>query len=116
MSAAIACVAIIGCLHKSLDRHGSSLLHRWQRLGFRFAVSLFFALFPLVGLRSSTAVLGVYAGTLALLLVAETIGKIGAVGEDTPLEGEEVDLGGESGHFRAGKKKFRRADLTAYEK
>jgi hypothetical protein len=83
----------------------------------RFAAAIFFALFPLVGLKSSTAILGIYAGTLVLLLIAEIVGKIGAVGEDTPLEGEEgVDLGGESGHFRAGKKKFRRADLTAYEK
>jgi hypothetical protein len=84
----------------------------------RFAVAIFFAVFPFVRLVSSLAILGVYTGTLALLLTAETIGKIGAVGEDTPLEGEDVvNLGGdESGHFRSGKKKFRRADLTAYEK
>jgi hypothetical protein len=136
MSVLLFCLGIMGFLHRSLDKPGSSIIPRWVRLGLRMVLSVFFAAFPLFHNDSSILELGVYAGGLAALVLVETVGKIGTVGNTAPpkkldLSPAPFEIGGlaspapmtphESAHsssveYLSGHKRFKRDDLTAYEK
>ena len=70
---------------KHLDRPGSGLVPRWVRLSFRILVGVSFACFPLYDNTSSVFELSLYTSTLCLLCLAETLGKIGTVGNDTSV-------------------------------
>ncbi|PVF91698.1 hypothetical protein CPB86DRAFT_718994 [Serendipita vermifera] len=136
MSVLLFCLGLMGFLHRSLDKPGSSIIPRWVRLGLRMVLSVFFAAFPLFSNDSSVLELGVYAAGLAALVLVETVGKIGSVGHTAPPK--ELDLspspyGAEtlaspapmtpqpgahssSVEYLSGHKRFKRDDLTAYEK
>lgn len=58
---------------------------RWVRLSFRLLVGVSFACFPLYDNTSSVFELLLYTSTLCLLCLAETLGKIGTVGNDRPV-------------------------------
>lgn len=80
LSCVLLCLALIGCMHRNLDVHGSTLVPRWARIGVRFLASIEFGLLPLKRDWNSLDLMGVVAGSLVLLVFFETIGKIGAVG------------------------------------
>ncbi|KAJ1023190.1 hypothetical protein NDA16_003343 [Ustilago loliicola] len=80
LSCVLLCLALIGCMHRNLDVHGSTLVPRWTRIGVRFLASIEFGLLPLKKDWNSLNLMGVVAGSLVLLVFFETIGKIGAVG------------------------------------
>ena len=102
-----------------------------------------FACFPLYDNASSVFELLLYTSTLCLLCLAETLGKIGIVGNGTPVphiyehpaispESDEAVTANRQGvqailHeggqketddaiYRVGQKEFKRQELTAYEK
>ena len=70
------CLAAIGFLHRSLDEAHSTLLRRWVRLCVRILCAIFFITFPLVPNGNATLDIGVNTDFLALVVVAETVGKI----------------------------------------
>ena len=74
------CLGLIGCMHRNLDVHGSTLIPRWARILFRFLAAVEFALLPLKTDWNSLYLMGTVAGSLVFLVLFETIGKIGAVG------------------------------------
>lgn len=80
MAVAMACIAVIGLLHKNLDLAGSALWPHSARIGLRFAVALGFAALPIKSDWSNAPFLGCYCGLLFLLVVSETLGKLGVVG------------------------------------
>ncbi|KAJ1024947.1 hypothetical protein NDA18_004233 [Ustilago nuda] len=80
LSCVLLCLALIGCMHRNLDLHGSTLVPRWCRIGVRFLASIGFGLLPLKKDWNSLDLMGVVAGSLVALVFFETIGKIGAVG------------------------------------
>ena len=80
VSFALLCIAVLGVLHKSLDERSSGLLPRRFRLALRFMVAIALACSPLViKTPSSTLLLLLLAGSLFLLLVVETLTKLGTV-------------------------------------
>ena len=77
------CVALLGTLHKSLDKAGSGLLPRSFRLALRFIVAAAIACSPLVpGIKTSSLQLIVVGGLLTILLIVETLSKLGTVRVD----------------------------------
>ncbi|KAI5479161.1 hypothetical protein MNV49_004021 [Pseudohyphozyma bogoriensis] len=79
-------LGFFGLLHKPLDADGAGLIPRPFRVFGRFAAGVLFACLPLAKTLSSTAVLGIHAGTLFFLIVSETIGKIGLVASEEKIE------------------------------
>ncbi|CDS02224.1 uncharacterized protein SPSC_05352 [Sporisorium scitamineum] len=80
-SCVLLCLGLIGCMHRNLDVHGSTLLPRWVRsIGLRFVVTVEFALLPLKEDWDSLSLMSVVTGSLLFLVLFETFGKIGAVG------------------------------------
>ena len=69
------CLAAIGFLHRSLDEARSTLLRRWVRLCVRILCAIFFITFPLIPNGNATLDIGVNTGFLALVVVAEMVGK-----------------------------------------
>ena len=124
------CLGIMGFLHRSLDKPGTGLLPRWVRLGLRILLGIFFVLFPLFENDSSVLELGVYCAGMGALVLVETVGKIGTLGNviepktDLLAPKEEPNspyLKGDEGHstgveYRSGRKIFSRDELTAFEK
>lgn len=136
----------MGFLHRSLDkpfgRQGGGLIPRWIRLSLRLGLGAVFAVLPaVIHNESSVFELGIACVALAGLVIVETVGKIGLEGNVAP----ELDLSGgpavldaseirqptqpdprdeedePEGHstgveYISGHKRFRRDDLTAYEK
>lgn len=80
MAVAMASIALIGLLHKNLDRAGSALWPHSARIGLRFCVALGFATLPIKSDWSNASFLGCYCGLLVVLVVSETLGKLGVVG------------------------------------
>lgn len=78
-------LALLGFMHKSLDANGSALLPHHYRLIARLFVGVIFATLPLADL-SSTGLLGIFAGTLFALVLAETIGKLGSRGSEEKIK------------------------------
>ncbi|KAL8278950.1 hypothetical protein RQP46_008619 [Phenoliferia psychrophenolica] len=78
-------LALLGFMHKSLDEDGSAMLSHHYRLVARVLVGVIFATLPLANL-SSTGLLGIYAGALLALVVAETVGKLGSRGSETKIK------------------------------
>lgn len=135
MSVVMFCLGLMGALHRSLDRPGSSLLPRWARLGFRMFLGCAFPFFPLYPNQSSILELGFYCAGMGILVLIETVGKIGTEGNSVPPEVDQ-DLGimrpnthggqshstegrsaeGSEVEYVSGSKRFRREELTAYEK
>lgn len=74
------CMAILGTLHKSLDRWGSSLVPKSARIASRFIIAALFAVMPLLHHWTSAEFLGIHAIILGAAVAFETFGKIGAVG------------------------------------
>jgi hypothetical protein len=131
MSVIIICLGIMGFLHRSLDKPGTGLIPRWLRLGCRIILGILFAVSPLFGNHSSVLELGIYCGGLGGLVLAETVGKIGTVGNTVESKSDLVTPPNESFHascfrhdatgsisveYSSGQKRFRRDDLTACEK
>ena len=106
------CLAAIGFLHRSLDEAHSTLLRRWVRLCVRILCAIFFITFPLVPNGNATFDIGVNTGFLALVVVAETVGKISLRG---PLD-DSPESGASSKEARALAAGFRIEDLTPCEK
>ncbi|SJX64267.1 uncharacterized protein SRS1_14916 [Sporisorium reilianum f. sp. reilianum] len=80
-SCVLVCLALIGCMHRNLDVHASTLLPRWVRsIGLRFVVAVEFAMLPLKGDWDSLSLMSVVTGSLLFVVLLETFGKIGAVG------------------------------------
>lgn len=79
-SCVMLCLGLIGCMHRNLDVHGSTLIPRSVRIGARFVVAIEFALLPLKKDWLSLEVMSVVTGSLLFLVLFETLGKIGAVG------------------------------------
>lgn len=77
MAIAIFCVTVTGLLHENLDPAGVTMLGHRGRAALRFAVALFYALFPLVKSINDTQFLGSLVGVLALLAVVEIWAKLG---------------------------------------
>ncbi len=78
---------------KHLDRPGSGLVPRWVRLSFRTLVGVSFACFPLYDNTSSVFELSLYTSTLCLLCLAETLGKVGTVGNNTSVPRQHEGYG-----------------------
>ncbi|MCO5588070.1 hypothetical protein L7F22_042025 [Adiantum nelumboides] len=74
------CMAVLGMLHKSLDRWGSSLIPKSARIGLRFLLAAVFYVMPLVRDWTSSEYLGMHAALLAFAVAFETFGKLGSVG------------------------------------
>ena len=106
------CLAAIGFLHCALDEAHSTLLRRWVRLYMRILCAIFFITFPLVPNGNATFDIGVKTDFLALVVVAETVGKISLRG---PL-GDAPDAKASSKEARALAAGFRIEDLTPCEK
>lgn len=80
-SCVLVCLGLIGCMHRNLDVHASTLLPRWVRsIGLRFLVAVEFALLPLKQDWDSLSLMSVVTGSLLFIVLTETFGKIGAVG------------------------------------
>lgn len=73
-------MGVLGVLHKSLDRWGSSLIPKSARIGVRFVLAAIFAVMPKLHHWQSVEFLGAHAAMLALAVAFETFGKLGAVG------------------------------------
>lgn len=82
IAATLACIALIGVLHRGMDQHRSGLIPRSVRLALRFLGSVLIAVMPLFGPERTTAYLGIVAGILVAILIVETLGKLGAVRVD----------------------------------
>ncbi|PWN32444.1 uncharacterized protein FA14DRAFT_181133 [Meira miltonrushii] len=80
ISIAMLCMAILGTLHKSLDRWGSSIVPKSARIASRFIIAAIFGVMPLLHHWTSAEFLGVHAIILGAAVAFETFGKIGAVG------------------------------------
>ncbi|KAK4699823.1 hypothetical protein P7C70_g6433, partial [Phenoliferia sp. Uapishka_3] len=79
-------LALLGFCHKSLDADGSALIPHYHRLVGRLIVTAIFGTIPLANSLSSTALLAIYAGTLFLLVVGETAGKVGSRGSKEKIK------------------------------
>jgi hypothetical protein len=86
IAACLLSIALLGVCHRSLDSHRSGILPRSVRLGLRFVAAAFIAVTPLFGIDQTLGFMGLIAGVLALLVTAETIGKLGAVRVHLPHE------------------------------
>ena len=106
------CLAAIGFLHRSLDEAHSTLLRCWVRLCVRILCAIFFITFSLVPNGNATFDIGVKTGFLALVIVAETMGKISL---RAPL-GDTSEAGARSKEARAFAAGFRVEDLTPCKK
>ncbi|KAK0520803.1 hypothetical protein OC842_006986, partial [Tilletia horrida] len=81
LSVTILCIAGIGMLHHSLDRHGSALMPHYVRIFWRLVASVIIACMPLKAHWTTLGFLAVHVAILAWLVAFETIGKVGAVGK-----------------------------------
>ena len=106
------CLPAIGFPHHSLDEANSTLLRRWVRLCAHILCAIFFITFPLVPNSNATFDIAINTGFLALVVVAETVGKIPLRG---PL-GDAPDAEASSKEARALAAGFRIEDLTPCEK
>lgn len=93
--------SLLGSLHLPLDARRSGRLPWPNALILRLLASIIFALLPLRSSLSSTKRLGIVAAILVFLVVAETVGKIGAVGDEERIkkaliwrDGGEIGGGG----------------------
>ncbi|KAK4053773.1 hypothetical protein OIV83_001429 [Microbotryomycetes sp. JL201] len=77
LAVSLACIAIIGLLHESLDAAGTSRLNQFARALLRFAVALIFALLPLANWSTNLSYLGTNLGVFATLVVFEIWIKLG---------------------------------------
>lgn len=80
MSCVLGTTAIIGLLHKNLDVVGSAKWPHEARIALRAIVAAVYAAVPILDSLSNTAFLATYTGLLVLLVISETLGKLGAVG------------------------------------
>ena len=94
----------------ALDEAHSTLLRRWVRLCVRILCAIFFITLPLVPNDNATFDIGVNTGFLALIVVAETVGKISF---STPL-GDRPESGARRARSRraSGSRTRRRAKST----
>ncbi|KAK0544380.1 hypothetical protein OC844_007470 [Tilletia horrida] len=81
LAVTVLCIAIIGMLHHQLDQHRSALIPHHVRISGRILASILIACIPQKEHWTSTAFLAAHCGVLALLVVSETVGKVGAVGK-----------------------------------
>lgn len=91
IAAALACIALLGILHRGMDQQGSGLIPRSARLGVRFLGATLIAVLPCFGPEGTTAFLGIVAGILGAIVIIETLGKIGTVRVhlDAPISGSK---------------------------
>ncbi|KAG8844658.1 hypothetical protein FRB96_002976 [Tulasnella sp. 330] len=89
------CLAIMGFLHKNLDKPGSSRIPRSIRLCARFVTALIITLLPLSSVLNDTLfTLAISACALAAQSTFEMFGKLGAIGagwEDLHHEDGDVE-------------------------
>lgn len=111
LAASLACLAVSGLLHRSMDVPGSPLVPRPVRLGMRVVWGVIIALLPLSDtLKDTTSLLAISACLLLVLVGFEVVGKIGAQSQDfktapngirledlTDTERGEEDVGIEGG-------------------
>jgi len=131
MSVIMICLGIMGFLHRSLDKPKTGIIPRWIRLSLRIVVGILFAVSPLFDNDSSVLELGTYCGGLGGLVLAETFGKIGTVGNMVEPKPDHITPRNESLHssyfrpdstssigieYTSGQKSFRHDDLTACER
>lgn len=91
IATALACIGLIGTMHRGMDQYRSGILPRSVRLALRFAVAALLATFPLFHPDDMTVTLGIVAAILSGLVAVETLGKLGAMRldiDDTKYEGE----------------------------
>jgi len=81
LATTVLCIAGIGMLHHSLDRHRSAMMPHHIRMLWRIIAAVLIACMPLRTHWSSMGFLGVNVAILAWLAAFETIGKVGAVGK-----------------------------------
>ncbi|KAG8879349.1 hypothetical protein FRB97_001734 [Tulasnella sp. 331] len=105
LATAIFCLAVIGFLHKNLDKPGASYVPRSVRLAVRVGVSIIILLLPLSSTLDDTqSTLAICAGILVLLVAFEMFGKLGSIGagwedlhhdddDEVGEEGQEQSLG-----------------------
>ncbi|PWN25667.1 hypothetical protein BDZ90DRAFT_223281 [Jaminaea rosea] len=90
MATSLGVIAILGLLHKNLDKAGSAKWPYHARIALRFVVSAGFAVIPLNEEMPNTHFLTAYAVLLVGLVASETFGKLGAVGRRyDPLKAEK---------------------------
>lgn len=80
MACSLGVIAIIGLLHKNLDKAGSAKWPYHARIALRGVVSAAFAVIPIGYHMTNIEFLTAYAVLLLLLVASETLGKLGAVG------------------------------------
>jgi low temperature requirement protein LtrA len=91
IATAMFCIGVIGILHKSLDRWGSSAFPRETRIALRFVMAGVFGVMPLLHHWKSVEFLGTFAAILALAVAFETFGKLGSVGREyDPVRAEQL--------------------------
>ncbi|KAM0792278.1 hypothetical protein ACM66B_004969 [Microbotryomycetes sp. NB124-2] len=77
LAVSLACIAVIGLLHESLDPAGVSRLNQFARAGLRLAVALIFVLLPLANWSTNLSYLGTNLGVFAAMVVFEIWIKLG---------------------------------------
>lgn len=93
VSLVMICIGLIGLVHKSLDRWGSSMVPRPVRVGVRFVFAALFVSMPTLHTWTSLQFLGAHAALLTLAVLFETIGKLGSVGRRyDPIRAEELRI------------------------
>jgi len=127
MSVIMMCLGLMGFLHWSLDKPGTGIIPRWCRLSLRIVLGILFAASPLFHNNSSVLELEIYCGGLGGVVLLETIGKIGTIGNmaespsdpitprDCPHPCHESIMTSGDVEYRSGEKSFRGDDLTACE-
>ncbi|UZJ54017.1 hypothetical protein CBS101457_003337 [Exobasidium rhododendri] len=91
IASALACIGLLGTLHKSLDVWGSSFIPKSARIGVRLIVAVIFSIMPLLHHWTSIEFLGAHAGLLGLCVLFETFGKLGSYGRRyDPIRAEEL--------------------------
>ncbi|KAK4058903.1 hypothetical protein OIO90_000349 [Microbotryomycetes sp. JL221] len=94
LGVSLACIAIIGLLHESLDPAGSTRLSQLARALLRFAVALFFVLSPLANWKTNLSYLGTDLGVFSALVVFEIWIKLGRE-EIDPVDHRIIDADGQ---------------------
>lgn len=80
LAAVMGLMAVLGLLHKNLDRAGTALWDRHARIILRLLVAAMFAIIPIPHGLSNLEFIAVYAVLSAVLVASETLGKLGVVG------------------------------------
>lgn len=80
MSCALLMTALIGLLHKNLDVYGSAKWSHLARIVLRVIVAAVYGVVPLLEGLSNAEFLAIYTALSVILVVSETLGKLGAVG------------------------------------